>query len=82
MQQSFSASTAPTVWHTIPVLEFLQQTWENMAAVSSFSEIKAPIHAGLKNLGKWYRKTDDTNIYFILLSEYIYNILYSTHDRI
>ena len=68
--QSFSSSQSPTVWHTIPVLECLQETWENMAKHPKFSEISDTIHAGLGNLGKWYKKTDNTDVYFICLSTY------------
>src|SRR4051794_9322814 len=70
-QQSFSLSQEPTVWWTIPVLEFLQQSWENMAAVPRFGELAGAIHNGLENLEKWYRKTDDTNVYFICLGKHL-----------
>ena len=70
-QQSFSASKYPTVWCTIPVLEFLQESWENMANHPKFNEIELAIRAGLKNLAKWYRKADDTNIYFISLGVFL-----------
>lgn len=52
--QSFSSSHDPTVWHTIPVLAQLQESWANMAKHSRFSEISDTIKAGLDNLGKWY----------------------------
>jgi hypothetical protein len=57
----------PTVWQAIPVLEFLQQSWENMAAHEKFSSITHALEAGLKNLKKWSQKTDDTDVYFICL---------------
>jgi hypothetical protein len=38
-----------------------------MANHLRFSEISGAIHAGLENLEKWYRKTDDTDAYFICL---------------
>lgn len=66
-QQQFSLSKEPTVSRTIPVLEFLQQSWGNMATVTKFHEVEDSLHAGLKNLEKWYRKTNDTNVYFICL---------------
>ncbi|KAG2063186.1 hypothetical protein BDR04DRAFT_1123431, partial [Suillus decipiens] len=37
--QSFSSLKDPTVWQAIPVLEFLQQSWENMAAHKKFSTL-------------------------------------------
>jgi hypothetical protein len=68
-QQSFSRSHEPAVWRTIPVLEFLQQSWENMAGTAKFSELQDAIEAGLENLRKWYRRTDDTDVYFICLGK-------------
>jgi len=74
-QQSFSATREPTVWCTIPVLEYLQETWQNMAVSPRFDGVELAIDAGLNNLRKWYRKTDDTNAYFICLGMYCYLML-------
>jgi hypothetical protein len=72
-QQSFSATREPTVWRTIPVLEYLQETLQNMANSSKFSRFSTAIEAGVSNLSKWYDKTDDTDVYFICLGmSYIY----------
>jgi hypothetical protein len=49
------------------VLEYLQQTWEAMEINSEFAEISPAIRAGIDSLDKWYRKTDDTDAYFICL---------------
>ena len=68
-QQSFSLSTSPTVWHIIPTLKFLQDRWESMACISKFAIMSDAIKLGLENLQKWYRKTDDTEVYFICLGE-------------
>jgi hypothetical protein len=65
--QSFSATSEPTVWRTIPVLEYLHETWTNMAGASKFDALSVAINSGLNNLSKWYRKTDDTDVYFICL---------------
>ena len=40
-----------------------------MANHLRFYEISDAIHAGLGNLEKWYRKTDDTDAYFICLGK-------------
>ncbi|KAG1747754.1 uncharacterized protein EDB91DRAFT_1079481 [Suillus paluster] len=66
-QQTFSATHEPTVWRTIPVLEFLQETWENMAESLKFSSVSSSIHLGINNLHKWYCKVDNTDTYFICL---------------
>src|SRR3954454_1567176 len=65
--QSFSSSSHPTVSRTIPVLEYMQTVWENMANDPKFQVVEDAIQAGLKNLGKWYQKVDDTDVYFICL---------------
>jgi hypothetical protein len=67
IQQSFSSAKFPTVWRTLPLLEFLQQSWRNMAAIDRFADMKDSINCGLENLEKWYRKTNDTDVYFICL---------------
>jgi hypothetical protein len=67
-QQTFSSSQDPTVWRTIPVLEFMQESWENMAKHNRFQDVTAAIDAGLENIRKWYQKVDDTDAYFICLS--------------
>ncbi|OJA10178.1 hypothetical protein AZE42_01837 [Rhizopogon vesiculosus] len=66
-RSSFSSSKDPTVWRAIPVLEFLQQSWQNMAADEKFSSIAYGLQADLENFGKWSRKTDETDVYFICL---------------
>ncbi|KAG1748248.1 uncharacterized protein EDB91DRAFT_1079250 [Suillus paluster] len=67
-QQTFSATREPTVWCTIPVLKYLQETWESMAGTSKFDSLSTSIQSGLDNLRKWYRKTNDTDVYFICLA--------------
>ena len=66
-QQTFSSSRNPTVWRALPVLEFMQESWENMARHDRFEDVTDAIEAGLANLRKWYRKVDDTNVYFICM---------------
>jgi len=67
-KQTFSSAREPTVWRTIPVLEFLLQSWENMAELPRFSEVEHAIQKGLENINKWYRKVNDTDAYFICLA--------------
>ena len=38
-----------------------------------FYAVKDAIQAGLKNLGKWYRKVDETDVYFICLGMLLLN---------
>jgi hypothetical protein len=66
-KQTFSSVCEPTVWRTIPVLEFLLESWENMAKHPKFFEVEHGIHKGLKNIEKWYHKVNDTDAFFICL---------------
>lgn len=66
-QQSFSSNKQPTVWRIIPVLEYLVVRWEDMASQSKYYEISESIEAGLDNLAKWYRTTDDSDAYFVCM---------------
>jgi hypothetical protein len=50
VQQAFSATLEPTVWRTIPILEFLQEQWGDMAALPKFADLLPSISAGLNNL--------------------------------
>ena len=50
-------------------MEFLQEMWGTMVKVPKFNELKDAISAGLQNMDKWYRKTNDTNVYFICLGK-------------
>ena len=45
-----------------------------MELASKFSEIAPAIRSGLDNLEKWYRKTDQTDAYFICLSTYQFDM--------
>jgi hypothetical protein len=72
-KQTFSSAREPTVWRTIPVLEFLLQSWENMANLSKFSEVEYAIRKGLENIDKWYRKVNDTDAYFICLGMLVFS---------
>ena len=65
--QTFSSSSDPTVWRTIPILEFMIKTWENMVAKGQFEIVHDALTEGLNNLAKWYKKTDDSVAYFICL---------------
>ena len=67
MKQSFSSSKEPSTFCTIPVLEYLQESWGNMANHPKFAEVEGPLHKGIENLEKWYHKVNDTNAYFICL---------------
>ena len=68
-KQTFSSSKEPSAFRTIPVLEFLRETWTNMANHTKFSEVKDAIEKGLESLNKYHGKVNDTDAYFICLCE-------------
>lgn len=68
-KQTFSSSKEPSAFRTIPVLEFLKETWGNMANLPKFSEVKDAIQKGLKSLEKYHGKVDDSDAYFLCLCE-------------
>jgi hypothetical protein len=66
-KQTFSSSKEPSAFRTILVLEFLKETWTNIADLPKFSEVKDAIHKGLESLNKYHGKVNDTDAYFICL---------------
>ena len=40
-----------------------------MAAIAKFVSVRHGIEKGLETLRKWYKATDDTNVYFVCLGE-------------
>ena len=78
-QQTFSSERYPTVWRTIPVLEFLQESWRNMAAHPRFASVADALYSGLDNLEKWYHKLDDTHVYFVCLGTLSFSFLSESH---
>jgi hypothetical protein len=66
-KQTFSSSKEPSAFRTIPVLEFLRETWGNMVNLPRFSEVKDAIQKGLESLEKYYGKVNDSDAYFLCL---------------
>lgn len=65
LQPELSAHKSPTLHRVFPLIEKLMMHWENMAAQDKFEPIKDAIEAGLRNIVKWYWRTDETSIYFV-----------------
>ena len=66
-QQAFSSLQDPTVWHTLPILEYLQEQWTLMELAPKFEEVSSAISMALENVNKWYCKVDESDAYFICL---------------
>ena len=60
-----SAHMMPTCYIVFPLLKQLQSEWETLCDDNKYFPVKHALDAGLKNMGKWYWKTDNTSIYFI-----------------
>jgi hypothetical protein len=43
-----------------------------MECLKKFEVVAPALSAGLENLNKWYRKTDDTDAYFICLGTVLF----------
>ncbi|KIJ51774.1 hypothetical protein M422DRAFT_244123 [Sphaerobolus stellatus SS14] len=65
--QSFSNAGQPSLSFGLLTLEYLQYVWENFVKLPKFKLVKVALEAGLKNLNKWYKCTDNSNAYFICL---------------
>ncbi|KAF8622966.1 hypothetical protein AX15_006605, partial [Amanita polypyramis BW_CC] len=59
------SSTMPTCFKVFLLLEMLQSQWEDFLQDEAYEPVHPALEAGLKNMQKWYCKTDDTSIYFI-----------------
>ena len=60
-----SAHKTPTIHKVFPLLEKVQSRWEAFCNTPEYAPVKHALDAGLENMRKWYRKTDDTSIYFV-----------------
>ncbi|KIK94419.1 hypothetical protein PAXRUDRAFT_142901 [Paxillus rubicundulus Ve08.2h10] len=69
-QASFSSESMPTVWHTIPTLETLQDQWETFTTMQKFHKLKGSIEKGLAKLNKYYWFLDQNNVAFISLGKH------------
>ncbi len=43
----------------------LQSKWDDLLENERYKPVHEALAAGLENMAKWYRKADDTSIYFI-----------------
>ena len=55
----------PTCHKVFLLLEKIQMEWEDLHDNPQYHPVQDAIQAGLDIMEKWYRKTDDTSIYFV-----------------
>ena len=60
-----SAEKMPTCHKVFLLLEKIQMEWEDLCDNPQYHPVQDAIQAGLDIMEKWYRKTDDTSIYFV-----------------
>jgi hypothetical protein len=60
-----SAHKTSTIHMVFPLIEKVQSGWESHRLNPVYAPVKHALEMGLKNMNKWFRKADDTSIYFI-----------------
>jgi hypothetical protein len=60
-----SKEDTPTCTRLYPTLEMLMSDWEDLLENKEFESVHNALHAGIALLKKYYRRADDTNVYFI-----------------
>jgi len=67
VQHAFASERSPTVGRTLPILECLIECWSTFAQLKKFAKVKHALEIGIAKLCKWYKSTDNTDMYFIAL---------------
>ena len=49
----------------LPMLELLMSEWEELLENEEYGPVHVALQAGISLLEKYYRRTDDTDVYFI-----------------
>jgi hypothetical protein len=60
-----SKEDTPTCTRLYPTLEMLMSDWEELLENKEFESVHDALRAGIALLEKYYRRADDTNVYFI-----------------
>ena len=66
-QQTFSSLQDPTVWFSLPILEYLQEQWTSMESAPKSEDVSSAISMALENVNKWYCEVDESDNYYICL---------------
>ena len=60
-----SKEKVATCTRVLPMLELLMSEWEELLDDPDYEPVHDGLRAGVKLLEKYYRRTDDTDVYFI-----------------
>jgi hypothetical protein len=60
-----SKEDTPTCTRLYPTLEMLMSDWEDLLENEEYKPVHDALRAGIALLEKYYRRSDDTNVYFI-----------------
>ena len=60
-----SKEKVATCTRVLPMLELLMSEWEELLDDQEYEPVHDGLRAGVKLLEKYYRRTDDTDVYFI-----------------
>ena len=63
------------MFRAAPALEMLQDKWERMMKDKRFEQVHSAIEAGLRNVRKWYKKMDDTDVYVVTMGTWLNEII-------
>jgi len=57
----------PTVWRTLPTLDWLISKWTTMSLDPAFTAVSDAIDRGLEKINKWHNVVETNHVYFICL---------------
>ena len=66
-----SEEDTPTCTRLYPTLEMLMSDWEELLENEEYELVHDALRAGIALLEKYYRRSDDTNAYFISHSKFL-----------
>jgi hypothetical protein len=65
----------PTCTRVLPMLELLMSEWEDRLEKKEYKPVHNALRAGIKLLEKYYRRSDETDAYFIAHGMWSLNLI-------
>jgi len=59
-----------TCTRVLPMMELLMSEWEDLLDDQEYEPVHDALRAGISLLEKYYRRSDDTDVYFIAHGKY------------